>query len=398
VRILFLHEVNYLEKPIFEMHELPEHLSVLGHDVGFVHFPEGWSKQEISNHGFVKVINGRAVEKSSLTLFTPQMAKGNFSGRIITALTFYWTMRRIIREFTPDVIVSYSVPTSGWQAIMAAKDMMVPLLFRALDVSHQIRKSRFETLIKWAERFVFRNADHISANNSALASYAIEAGAPPNRVSVENPPLDLHHFSSARIHRNQIRERLGIGESSRVVIYMGSFFYFSGLTEVIHDFAVSGEKDVYLVLVGGGEQGPELHSLVKSLDLEGRVIFTGYVSFLELPMYLRCADVAINPMRPSLVSHLALPNKVLQYLACGLPVVSFELRGLSLALPTESSLMIASIESGIFRTALELLEQPPLAEASAQKTQAELLRMFSIENTVRLFASLIESMELKNRG
>ena len=398
MRILFLHEVNYLEKPIFEMHELPEHLSVLGHDVGFVHFPEGWSKQEISNHGFVKVINGRAVEKSSLTLFTPQMAKGNFSGRIITALTFYWTMRRIIREFTPDVIVSYSVPTSGWQAIMAAKDMMVPLLFRALDVSHQIRKSRFETLIKWAERFVFRNADHISANNSALASYAIEAGAPPNRVSVENPPLDLHHFSSARIHRNQIRERLGIGESSRVVIYMGSFFYFSGLTEVIHDFAVSGEKDVYLVLVGGGEQGPELHSLVKSLDLEGRVIFTGYVSFLELPMYLRCADVAINPMRPSLVSHLALPNKVLQYLACGLPVVSFELRGLSLALPTESSLMIASIESGIFRTALELLEQPPLAEASAQKTQAELLRMFSIENTVRLFASLIESMELKNRG
>jgi glycosyltransferase involved in cell wall biosynthesis len=366
--------------------------------VGFVHFPEGWSKQEISNYGFVKVIQGRAVEKSSLTLFTPQMAKGNFSGRIITALTFYWTMRRIIREFTPDVIVSYSVPTSGWQAIMAAKDMMVPLLFRALDVSHQIRKSRFETLIKWAERFVFRNADHISANNSALASYAIEAGAPPNRVSVENPPLDLHHFSSARIHRNQIRERLGIGESSRVVIYMGSFFYFSGLTEVIHDFAVSGEKDVYLVLVGGGEQGPELHSLVKSLDLEGRVIFTGYVSFLELPMYLRCADVAINPMRPSLVSHLALPNKVLQYLACGLPVVSFELRGLSLALPTESSLMIASIESGIFRTALELLEQPPLAEASAQKTQAELLRMFSIENTVRLFASLIESMELKNRG
>lgn len=398
MRILFLHEVNYLEKPIFEMHELPEHLSVLGHDVGFVHFPEGWSKQEISNYGFVKVIQGRAVEKSSLTLFTPQMAKGNFSGRIITALTFYWTMRRIIREFTPDVIVSYSVPTSGWQAIMAAKDMMVPLLFRALDVSHQIRKSRFETLIKWAERFVFRNADHISANNSALASYAIEAGAPPNRVSVENPPLDLHHFSSARIHRNQIRERLGIGESSRVVIYMGSFFYFSGLTEVIHDFAVSGEKDVYLVLVGGGEQGPELHSLVKSLDLEGRVIFTGYVSFLELPMYLRCADVAINPMRPSLVSHLALPNKVLQYLACGLPVVSFELRGLSLALPTESSLMIASIESGIFRTALELLEQPPLAEASAQKTQAELLRMFSIENTVRLFASLIESMELKNRG
>ncbi len=398
MRILFLHEVNYLEKPIFEMHEFPEHLSILGHDVGFVHFPEGWSRQEISRQGFRKVIAGRAVEKSLLTLFTPQVAKGDFFGRIATALTFYWTMRRIIREFSPDVIVSYSVPTSGWQALMAAKDLNVPFLFRALDVSHQIRKSKFATLIKWAEKYVFRNADHISANNPALASYAIDCGAQSNRVSVENPPLDLLHFSSARIHRNQIRARLGISESSRVVIYMGSFFYFSGLTEVIHDLAASEHQDIYLVLVGGGEQGPELRDLVKSLDLEDRVKFTGFISFEDLPLYLGCADAAINPMRPSLVSHLALPNKVLQYLACGLPVVSFELRGLSRALPDESSLKIASLDGGILESTLEVLEQPPLTEAQVQETQAKLLKDFSIESTVRLFASLIKSLEAKNRG
>ena len=398
MRILFLHEVNYLEKPIFEMHEFPEHLAVLGHDVGFVHFPEGWSKQEVSNQGFMKVIAGRAVEKSSLTLFTPQGVNGSFCGRITTVLTFYWTMRRIIREFSPDIIVSYSVPTSGWQAVMAANDLNVPIIFRALDVSHRIRKSKFETFIKWAEKYVFRNADHISANNPALASYAIESGAPSKMVSVENPPLDLFHFSSARIHRNQIRARLGISQRSRVVLYMGSFFYFSGLTEVIHDFADSEHNDIYLVLVGGGEQDPELRALVKSLDLEDRVIFTGYVDFEELPFFLGCADVAINPMRPSLVSHLALPNKVLQYLACGLPVVSFELRGLLRALPNESSLKIASMEGGILKSALEVLEKPPLTEASVQDTQTKLFKNFSIESTVRLFASLIETVESKNRG
>ena len=85
-------------------------------------------------------------------------------------------------------------------------------------------------------------------------------------------------------------------------------------------------------------------------------------------------------------------------MACGLPVVSFELRGLLRALPNESSLKIASMEGGILKSALEVLEKPPLTEASVQDTQTKLFKNFSIESTVRLFASLIETVESKNRG
>jgi len=47
-----------------------------------------------------------------------------------------------------------------------------------------------------------------------------------------------------------------------------------------------------------------------------------------LPRYLKLADVAINPLTPSLVAHVAFPNKVLQYLASGLFVASTPLEGL----------------------------------------------------------------------
>ena len=71
MRILFLHEVNYLTKPIFEMHEFPEHLARLGHEVGFVHFPEGYSQSQIRDLGWRKKVSGRVVEGVELDLFTP---------------------------------------------------------------------------------------------------------------------------------------------------------------------------------------------------------------------------------------------------------------------------------------------------------------------------------------
>jgi hypothetical protein len=40
MKILFVHEVDYQEKVIFEMHEIPEMLANRGHDVSFVDFPE----------------------------------------------------------------------------------------------------------------------------------------------------------------------------------------------------------------------------------------------------------------------------------------------------------------------------------------------------------------------
>ncbi len=82
MRILFLHEVNYLEKPIFEMHEFPEHLAALGHEVGFVQFPEGMSSDEIKALGWKTQIPGRVLNDQNLTLYTPQNATGSLLGRL----------------------------------------------------------------------------------------------------------------------------------------------------------------------------------------------------------------------------------------------------------------------------------------------------------------------------
>jgi glycosyltransferase involved in cell wall biosynthesis len=388
LRILFLHEVNYLEKPIFEMHEFPEHLALRGHQVGFVQFPEGWDKPKIKSQGFKSEIQGRVVSQARITLYTPQLASGSLIGRLLTALNFGSAFKKVVDDFRPDVIVSFSVPTSGWQALRVARQRNIPFVFRALDVSHKIRKNLFSRLIFIAEKYVYKNATGISANNPAMAKYCMSMGAEPKRISVDLPPIDLEHFSGASVHRTEIRKTLGLDENHQVILYMGSFFYFSGLPEFVREFAKGAYSNQRLVLIGGGEQEGELRKLVSELGVDEKVIFTGFVAFQDLPRYLSAADVAINTMHRSLVSNAAFPNKVIQYMASALPVVSTDLDGLRLTFGELLGLRLVQSPAEAYTAALELLSQSNLRELGANN-QEVVARIFSKEGAVAAFESLL---------
>jgi len=340
LRILFLHEVNYETKPIFEMHEFPEHLAARDNEIGFVQFPESENNQSLKSKPFKKRIPGRVLPEVNIDLFTPKTRSSGLSGRLLAVFRTGRFFKKVLKDFQPDVVVSFAVPTSGWQSLRAAKQAGVPCLFRALDVSHKIRKSIFSPLILLAETYIYRNADWVSCNNAAMQTYVLRHGAKKGTTSITFPPLDLAHFSKPVKPRNHLRQQLGIDQSAQVILYMGSFFYFSGLPDAIREFANNSMQSQLLLLIGGGEQQIELEQLVKSLRLESRVLFTGMVTFEDLPGYLALGDVAINTLEPSDVSNYALPNKVLQYMAAGLPVVSTELKGLELSLGTESQGLI----------------------------------------------------------
>ncbi len=393
MRILFLHEVNYLEKPIFEMHEFPEHLAALGHEVGFVQFPEGLSSSEVRSLGWKAKVPGRVLPSQNLTLYTPQNAAGNLLGRLKTALTFKRSFTSVVKDFRPDVVVSFSVPTSGWQALRVCKKLGIPFAFRALDVSHLIRKSVFSRLILNAEKFIYRNASAVSANNPAMADYCQTMGAVASRTFVDLPPIDLSHFADGQSQREQVRSKLGIPAETKVILYMGSFFYFSGLPQLVDEFAGSAKDGKVLVLVGGGEQDQELRQQVAKLGLAKKVLFTGFVGFNELPGYLAAADVAVNPMQSSLVSNAAFPNKVIQYLATGLAVATTGLKGLELTFGDVPGIRYSETPEQVMRDALEMSSSPEL-NALGRANQALIAEKFSKVEAVKAFETrLREAVE-----
>jgi glycosyltransferase involved in cell wall biosynthesis len=375
MRILFLHEVNYLSKPIFEMHEFPEYLAQREHQVGFVHFPEGESKEGLKTHPWKQEIQGRVVKDTHLTLYTPRTKSSGLVGRLIAAAKFGREFKRILEDFNPDVVVSLAVPTSGWQGLRVSRRANIPYLFRALDVSHKIRKSIFSGLILQAEKYIYRGADWVSANNPAMLDYCISLGAEATRGSVELPPLNLSHFVPQPGWRAEIRGKLGIPADAKVVLYMGSFFYFSGLPDLIESF------------------GKNLIALTQGLNLDSSALFTGFVSFDDLPKYLAIADVAVNPMLPSLVSNAAFPNKIIQYLAASLPVVSTRLKGVEATFPVSTALTLVASPNQVFSAANEVLtfnDRSEIAEKARMLVSSKFEASSAVDQFERLLISVSE--------
>jgi len=359
MRILVVHEVDYIEKVIYEVHEFPELLAAEGHDVVFFHFQEGADRTK-NNLFREKLIPGRTIPGTIITLVGPQQFGFPLIDRIWSTLSCIPALIKLLRSNRFDVVLNYAVPTYGLQILILSRIFSVPLVQRALDSSHEIRKSIFKWPILLVEKMVYRFTPILSANNAEMQKYCEKLSGRKRPSMVNFPPLDIEHFSG-QIPDLTLQRTLGLDPSDKVVTYMGSFFYFSGLPEVLQRFSelVSSDSKFKLLLIGGGEQESVLRTIVHDLGLSSHVIFTGFVSYEELPRYLALSTVAINPLEISRVASVAFPNKVLQYLATGIPVVSTRLEGLVSALDGAEGLVWADSPAEVLEIALEKAQSSP---------------------------------------
>ena len=378
MKILVLHEIDYLEKVIYEIHEFPELLARAGHDVTFFHFQEGANRAK-KNLFRRKEISGRVVPEAKLTLVGPHQFGVFGFDRLWATISSWPALFRLFRGNKFDVVLNYAVPTFGLQAMIISAIYKTPFIHRALDSSHEIRESVFRLPILWVEKLMYRFSPLLSANNSAMQRYCENLAGRKKPSVVNYPPLDITHFSN-RTPDPDLRKRLGITQTDSVITYMGSFFYFSGLPEVIRRFAelVPQGSLTKLLLIGGGEQENELRQLVVNLGISEQVVFTGFVSYDDLPNYLVLSTVAINPLQISQVASIAFPNKVLQYLATGIPVVSTRLEGLFSAIDGIEGLTWAETPTEVLEIALKVTQAGGTRANKSQSLKA-LAALFSPE-------------------
>ena len=387
MKILFIHEVSYRKKVIFEMHEFPELLALRGHEISFLEFDEGrkfWQKRQAPRS---EVIHGRVHPNARINLSRPLQVGIPGVDRILALVTVLPTLRKLFKNNNFDAVVLYAVPTYGLQTLWLAKRFQVPVLFRALDVSHKIRSSILSPAIKWVEKRIYKKVNLLSANNAAMADYCQGLGVRTKATMVHYPPLDLSYFQKGE--RDQgLRKSLGLEAEDRVITYMGSFFYFSGLKDAIREFALAATKNrrLKLLLIGGGEQEVELRKLVQNLGIQDQILFTGFVGYKDLPKYLKIADVAVNTLQPTLVANVAFPNKVLQYMAAGLPVVSTRLQGLHQTFGVNSGIVWAEDANAVMKAAIQLVDNKDAELAQIGQMQLSAVsKIFSVEAAVNKF-------------
>ena len=394
MKILFIHEVSYRNKVIFEMHEFPELLALRGHEISFLEFDEGrkfWNKP---NSPLFEQVKGRVHANTEINLYRPPQLGMPGLDRLLATLTVIPVLEKLFMGNAFDAVVLYAVPTYGLQALRLAKRFKVPVLFRALDVSHKIRSSFLSPAIKWVEKRIYNQVDYLSANNSAMADYCEKLGGRTKPSKVHYPPLDLSHFRNQGRDQD-LRQSIGFNDEDCVLVYMGSFFYFSGLSDALDELAevLKSSPNLKFLIVGGGDQDAELRQQVKRLGITEKVVFTGFVSYEELPRYLKIADVAVNTLEPTLVANVAFPNKVLQYMAAGLPVVSTRLDGLEQTFGERAGITWASDSRGVIRAASKLTQQTEAELGRISKLQlGAVSEIFGVDSAVDKFEESLTAL------
>jgi len=250
-----------------------------------------------------------------------------FSCALFWEFVFSWWIY-LRRGF--HVIQGCNPPDDIFLVALPFKLLGVKYIFDHHDANPELYVSKYEkkgVLYRaqvLLEKLTYRFSDVVIATNRSYKNLATTRGRlPPGDVFVVRNGPDLDSFKA--VPPNQA---LKYGKSY-LVGYVGTMSIQEGL-DILLDVALHiknrGFHDVHFTCVGGGPGLPSLRKMVKNMDLEDTVDFTGRVPDQQLLAVLSTADVCVNPDRPCEMNNISTMIKIMEYMALGKPIVQFNLK------------------------------------------------------------------------
>jgi glycosyltransferase involved in cell wall biosynthesis len=249
-------------------------------------------------------------------------------------LALWHTMRlalRVRREGAVDVVQACNPPDLLFLAALPLMATGARFVFDHHDLVPELFRSRFGTgrallqVARLCERVTFALADGVISTNESYRQIAItRGGKDPGAVQVVRSAPDL-----ARFHRRDPDPALRRGKRY-LAAYLGVMGPQDGVDRALRALAhlhhERGRHDLYTVFMGAGDALDDLVVLARDLGLDGCVEFTGRVPDEFVQRCLSTADVCLSPDPRNPLNDLSTMNKVVEYMAIGRPLVSFDLR------------------------------------------------------------------------
>lgn len=142
-----------------------------------------------------------------------------------------------------------------------------------------------------------------------------------------------------------------------------------------------GRTDWHAVFVGSGDAFDAMVELSKKLGLTEQVEFTGRIPDADLVRYLSTADVCLSPDPRNPLNDVSTMNKVLEYMAMGRPIVSFELKEARVSAGEAAVYAPANDEARFAELVAELLDDPDKRARMGKIGQERISGPLSWENS-----------------
>jgi glycosyltransferase involved in cell wall biosynthesis len=194
------------------------------------------------------------------------------------------------------------------------------------------------------DRMLPRRAEHVIAVTENIRAHLLANGAvQPDRISVIPNGVESDVFGAASWPRQR-------STGPRTVIFTGNLASYQGIDLMLEAFQVLRARhgDVRL-MIATEDDFERYESRARELGVRP-YIDVRQVGFTDVPELLGDADVALNPR----VDCDGLPQKLLNYLAAGKPVVSFQGSAKHLV-HGENAMVVADSDTQAFAAAIERL-------------------------------------------
>jgi len=340
MNILIIHEVDWLKKVTYEMHHLSELFSLQGHKVYAVDIPDpGILSFDKITRTNIEDYN-RVYEKSSVKILRTPVIPIKGLNRLSAYFTSYRFIKKILSDYQIDIAFVYSIVNNIKGTIRACKELDIPMIHRTFDVVHELMEEKYlSKLVYKIEKESYPKFNLVIANTPFMKTWSKEMGA--NNVIVIPQGVDASIMKKLAKDK-ELQKNLKISNQDRVVMYLGTIHSISGLPFILNSIPkiIQTIPNFKLLIVGGGIYLENLKNISKKLKIEDKVIFVGYVPYVDIPRYCSLAELCINPFEITDMTNKLSPAKIFDLLACGKSVLATPLEGMLYDFPKESNTVI----------------------------------------------------------
>ncbi|HET9138536.1 glycosyltransferase family 4 protein [Actinophytocola sp.] len=298
----------------------------------------GWEVHVICPQGTKRdtepeaVIDGVRIHRYPLTAATGGPA--GYAKEYGSALWHTFRLaRKVLRTAGPiDVVHACNPPDLLYLVAKMLKRQGAKFVFDQHDLVPELYLSRFDRgedflyrAVCRLERATYKAADVVIATNESYRAAALSRGGlAPEQVFVVRSAPAVDRFRPVPAEPELKRGK------PHLLCYLGVMGPQDGVDYALRSIAKLRDEldrtDWHAVFVGAGDTFDAMVELSRELGLADRVEFTGRIPDSDLVRYLSTADVCLAPDPMNPLNDVSTMNKIMEYMAMGRPIVSFDLR------------------------------------------------------------------------
>lgn len=237
---------------------------------------------------------------------------------------------KVLRREGFDVIQACNPPDLIFIVAAPFKLLGKKFVFDHHDVAPELfvakfnRKGFFHTLLLWAEWLTFKTADMVISANDTFREIAIDRGG-----KARDDVTTVYSVPDPTRLRRIAADKTVRGDRSVLIGYVGIIGDQDGVDHLIMAAKYLRDNlkktDFRVAVVGDGPALASVRKLAEQHNLADHVTFTGYLSGDNLLAQLSDFDIGVIPDPVNEYNDKISMNKVFEYSALGIPIVSYDL-------------------------------------------------------------------------